>query len=94
MSGSPSTVGGHFSCSYNELTSLEGGPSTVGDDFNCNSNKLTSLEGSPNYVGGDFYCSGNKLGFDKLSNAEYKQLIRERKLNEILNDWSRNTYNL
>ncbi len=50
-----------FSCSNNELTSLEGSPKLVGEGFYCNDNDLTSLEHSPEYVGGSFYCSNNKL---------------------------------
>jgi len=38
-------VGGDFSCSDNQLTSLEGAPSQVGGDFYCIKNKLTSLVG-------------------------------------------------
>ena len=53
-------VSGDFSCSVNQLTSLEGAPSRVGN-FNCSQNQLTSLEGAPSRVGGNFYCSGNQL---------------------------------
>ncbi len=55
------TVGGHFDCSVNKLTSLEGAPTNVGGEFGCNNNNLTSLEGAPKSVGGDFYCNYNKL---------------------------------
>ncbi len=55
------TVGGHFDCSVNKLTSLEGAPKTVGGDFLCSVNKLTSLINAPSSVGGDFYCSYNLL---------------------------------
>jgi hypothetical protein len=54
-------VGGTFSCSSNNLTSLEGAPQKVDGDFYCSSNNLTSLEGAPQKVDGDFYCSSNNL---------------------------------
>ena len=46
----------YFTCSNNQLTSLEGAPNTVGGSFNCHNNQLTSLECAPNTVGGNFYC--------------------------------------
>jgi hypothetical protein len=55
------TVGGTFSCSYNNLTSLAGAPKTVGRHFYCGHNKLTSLEGAPKYVSNDFLCNNNLL---------------------------------
>ena len=55
------TVGGHFDCSVNKLTSLEGSPKTVGGHFHCAYNKLTSLDGAPKTVGGNFHCYANKL---------------------------------
>jgi hypothetical protein len=54
-------VSGHFSCSFNHITTLEGSPHTVGGDFNASENRLTSLEGGPHTVVGDFYCSYNNL---------------------------------
>ena len=54
-------VGGHFYCSYNQLTTLEGSPREVGGYFYCNNNKLTTLEGSPREVGDHFNCSNNQL---------------------------------
>ena len=54
------SVGGNFSCSSNNLTSLQGAPNSVGLDFNCSNNpKLTSLVGAPSSVGGYFRCSNN-----------------------------------
>jgi hypothetical protein len=53
-------VNGNFSCSHNNLTSLEGAPNEVKKSFNCKDNNLTSLEGAPKKVGG-FLCDGNKL---------------------------------
>jgi hypothetical protein len=50
-------VSGHFSCSYNKLTTLEGCPTYVGEDFFCSGNNLTTLVGCPNYIGGNFYCN-------------------------------------
>lgn len=54
-------VGGHFDCSYNELTSLEGSPREVGGLFYCYGNDLTTLEGAPEKVGKIFDCTRNKL---------------------------------
>ena len=54
-------VSGYFSCSNNQLTSLEGCPGTVGGHFDCRRNQLTSLEGCPETVGGNFYCNSNQL---------------------------------
>ena len=50
----------YFTCSNNQLTSLEGAPNTVGGSFNCHNNQLTSLECAPNTVGGNFYCHNNQ----------------------------------
>jgi len=58
-------VGGYFSCSNNQLVSLEGCPVSVGGDFYCSYNQLVSLEGCPSSVGGGFYCSNNKKQFSK-----------------------------
>ena len=55
------SVGGHFSCRHNQLTSLAGAPQSVGGYFACSGNKLTSLDGAPQSVGGDFYCGYNQL---------------------------------
>jgi hypothetical protein len=54
-------VSGNFSCSYNQLTTLEGAPKSVSGDFYCRGNKLTSLKGAPKSVGGDFHCQYNQL---------------------------------
>ncbi len=52
-------VKGYFSCSNNNLTSLEGAPSWC-SDFNCSYNpNLTNLEGAPSIVRGWFDCSNN-----------------------------------
>jgi hypothetical protein len=52
---------GNFSCSNNQLTSLEGCPQIVKGDFDCYNNKLQSLQYCPQIVEGNFYCSHNKL---------------------------------
>lgn len=56
-------VGGSFSCSNNELTTLEGAPREVGGNFYCHHNKLTSLKGAPKKVDGFFNCCFNKTRF-------------------------------
>ena len=50
-----------FSCSNNQLTSLEGSPKEVNGYFSCSYNELTSLEGSPKEVNGEFWCNINEL---------------------------------
>lgn len=46
LKGSPREIGGMFSCSFNQLKSLEDGPLKVGDDYWCDSNRqLTTLKG-------------------------------------------------
>jgi len=50
-----------FTCSHNDLTTLEGAPRKVGEDFNCNHNKLTTMEHSPLWVGGGIWCNENRL---------------------------------
>ena len=52
---------GEFTCSNNDLQSLEGAPQYVGGEFYCNHSNLQSLEGAPQYVGGYFNCSNNNL---------------------------------
>jgi hypothetical protein len=59
------TVGGHFDCSVNKLTSLEGSPKNVLGYFVCSYNKLTSLEGAPSSVGEDFICYNNPVKFTR-----------------------------
>jgi len=61
--GAPSSVGGYFYCSLNNLTSLDGAPSSVGGSFYCHINNLTSLDGAPRSVGKDFWCMGNATKF-------------------------------
>jgi len=56
------SVTGNFSCSDNNLKSLDGAPSSVGLNFDCSSNpKLTSLTGAPSSVGRNFDCTNNNL---------------------------------
>jgi len=56
-------VDGYFSCSHNDLISLEGCPETVGGSFSCDHNALVSLEGCPKTVDGNFYCRNNRKRF-------------------------------
>ena len=56
------TVGGHFFCHNNKLTSLINAPKSVDGVFLCSNNKLTSLKGSSVSVGIiNFDCSFNNL---------------------------------
>jgi hypothetical protein len=57
----PWIVRGDFSCSRNQLESLEGAPQFVGGGFDCSNNKLSSLDGAPLKVGAHFDCSLNQL---------------------------------
>ena len=59
----------YFTCSNNQLTSLEGAPNTVGGSFNCHNNQLTSLECAPNSAGGNFYCHN-------ILNLPYSELFK------------------
>jgi len=54
-------ISGRFTCSFNNLTSLEGAPVSVDGDFIISHNILTSLEGAPVSVDGDFIISHNNL---------------------------------
>jgi len=54
-------VSGRFTCTYNQLTTLEGAPQTVGGSFYCYNNQLTTLEGAPQTVGVNFFCENNQL---------------------------------
>ena len=56
-----SRVGGDFSCSANQLTTLEGSPREVGGYFSCYSNHLTTLDGCYREIGGGFDCSNNPV---------------------------------
>jgi hypothetical protein len=53
-------ISGFFTCSHNNLTTLEGAPQSV-SDFYCTDNKLTTLVGAPESVGGEFNCQDNNL---------------------------------
>jgi hypothetical protein len=57
----------NFSCSDNNLTSLEGAPQHVEGNFHCRNNNLTSLEGAPQHVGGDFTCADNPVSLSVLN---------------------------
>ena len=59
----------YFTCSNNQLTSLEGAPNTVGGSFSCHNNQLTSLECAPNTVDGNFYCHN-------ILNLPYSELFK------------------
>ena len=54
-------VNGYFSCSVNNITTLEGSPNYVGMNFHCQDTSITTLKGAPSYIGGDFYCDNNML---------------------------------
>jgi hypothetical protein len=55
------TVTEYFTCSNNNLKSLQGSPENVGTHFFCERNQLESLEGAPKTVGANFWCHNNNL---------------------------------
>ena len=59
------SVGGHFFCSGNSLTTLENSPKTVGGSFFCGRNQLISLKGAPKTVGDNFFCGLNPVKFTR-----------------------------
>ena len=77
LTGCPPLVGGDFYCHHNLLTSLAGCPSSVKGDVYCNNNKLTNLEDCLCQIGGEFWCSFNNLGFDYLSQSDFKNLTQK-----------------
>ena len=72
-------VTGYFSCSWNNLTTLEHCPSSVGGNFWCSYNKLTTLEHCPSSVGGDFVCSYNNIEF---TDQDIKRAMLKSKLKD------------
>jgi hypothetical protein len=55
-------VSSYFSCSGNNLTTLEGCPSYVGGSFGCSGNELTTLKGIEKCeIIDDFYCMDNNI---------------------------------
>jgi hypothetical protein len=54
-------ISGSFTCSSNNLISLDGCPKEVGGGFYCNNNYLTRLDGCPKEVGNSFDCGDNNL---------------------------------
>ena len=53
-------IDGKFSCSDNNLLSLENSPLKVTDAFYCNYNKLITLKGCTQFVGG-FACNETNI---------------------------------
>jgi hypothetical protein len=60
------SVGGYFSCSDNQLTSLQYAPQSIGSSFYCDNNQLTSLQYAPQLVRGSFDC-----GYNHLTSLQY-----------------------
>lgn len=54
-------VSGNFSCSNQNLRTLQGAPTWVGGSFFCGYNLLNDLAHAPGHVGVDFTCEGNLL---------------------------------
>jgi len=53
-------INGLFSCSNNQLISLEGSPKEV-NGFFCHNNKLTSFQYAPKIIRGLFDCRNNNI---------------------------------
>jgi len=64
LKGCPEIVGNNFSCSSNNLKSLEYGPKKVEKFYYCYSNLLTNLNGLPKKIV-KLSCSGNSKEFSK-----------------------------
>jgi len=58
-------IQGYFSCSNNELISLNGSPLICDDGFFCNFNKLDDLNYLPKIINGNLYCYANNIDFTK-----------------------------
>lgn len=84
-------VYGYFTCSYNNLTSLENSPKWIKESFFCIENRLTTLEGCP-ISDGDYYFNNNPLesldGFNgiyyRLSCHNRDNLIKKHKRKQKL----------
>ena len=84
-------VYGYFTCSYNNLTSLENSPRWTKKSFFCIENNLTSLEGSP-ISDGDYYFNNNPLesldgfngNYNRLSCHNRDNLIKKHKRKQKL----------
>ena len=83
-----------FSCSYNQLTSLQGAPSVVKGDFYCYSNKLTSLAGIHKIVKeihgfANFYdnpIKSNVLGLMRIKGLT-RVILANKQVENILNKY-------
>jgi hypothetical protein len=54
-------VTGDFSCTYNEITTLEFAPKEVGGSFFCHKNCLTTFRGLPEKINNHFLCFSNPI---------------------------------
>ena len=82
------SVDGYFSCSWNNLTSLQGCPKIVNKWFNYSWNNLTSLYGCPTRVGNSFNCSNQNNGHkfteqDVENNVMLKKIQKFKKGNKL-----------
>ena len=67
-------VTGYFSCSDNNLKTLDGSPREVGRNFWCPGNPFISLEGAPLKVMGYFYFNDFHI---KYNLTEFLKMIKE-----------------
>ena len=89
---------GDFSCSSNNLTSLEYCPSEVGEDFLCYDNQLKDLHNIHKYLkkmDGTFYVDGNHiessvLGLLLIPGCK-EVTLDNKQVEEILNRYLPNT---
>lgn len=74
--GCPKSIGGHFNCNKNQLTSLKNCPTSVGGYFYCIENKIINLEFLPISAGENFYCYNNP------ALREYQDITDLKKIRE------------
>jgi hypothetical protein len=63
-------VDGNFSCSKNQLRTLEGSPRVVRGSFWCEGNPLISLKGAPEVIEGSFCFKNTYFGYNLQSFLE------------------------
>lgn len=66
-------VHNNFSCSFNQLSSLNGCPDTVRLNFNCSKNKLSDLNYCPKNIEGRLIATHNP--FENLNSQQLKVLL-------------------
>jgi hypothetical protein len=73
-----------FSCSENQMKTLEGSPRMVGENFFCNENPLISLEGAPEVIMGYFYFKNTWFDYNLQSFLEKIDHIKPEQISILL----------